>query len=92
MRSGPGTAGVVGYDDGVLQQSLVADRAPQCTFASDREGIGSDGSRAQAERLQMPLPVLGALENAVLMADELVDDDLRQPRSFMKSSAASLIT
>src|ERR1700751_6188333 len=71
-------AGVVGNDDGVLQQSLVAARAPQRAFASDQDGIGSDFQCVQAQRLQMPLPVLGAVEHAVFMVGELVDDDLWQ--------------
>jgi hypothetical protein len=32
-------AGVVGNDDSVLQQPLMADRAPQRAFAGDQDGI-----------------------------------------------------
>src|SRR5271165_1805703 len=66
-------AGVVGNDDRIPQQALMMDRAPQRRLAGDQDGIGQDFHLAQAQRLQMALPVLRGRENARLMLDELVD-------------------
>ena len=70
-------AGVVGNDNGVRQQPLMADRAPQRTFAGDQDGIRGDVQVGQAQRLQMALPRLGAREDTLLMIRKLVDDGLR---------------
>ena len=70
--------GVVGNDDRIRQQPLMADRAPQRGFTGDQNGIGGDFQVGQAQRLQMPLPVLGPRENALLMIRKLGDDGLRQ--------------
>ena len=57
---GAAGAAIVGNDDGVPQQPLMADRAPQCAFAGDSDGIGRNFQGGQTQRLQMPLPRLGA--------------------------------
>jgi hypothetical protein len=82
MDADPELAGVVGNNDRVRQQPLMADRAPQRAFAGNQDGIGGDFQVGQAQRLQMPLPVLGARENMRLMIRELVDHDLRQLAVF----------
>ena len=75
-------AGVIGNDDGVRQQPLMADRAPQRVFAGDQDRIGGDVQVGQVQRLQMPLPVLGPRENTLLVIRELADGDLRELAVF----------
>ena len=76
-------AGVVGNDDRVLQQPLMADRAPQRAFTGDQDRIGGDVQVGDAQRLQMPLPVFGGRENTLLVITNLSITVCGSCRSFI---------
>jgi hypothetical protein len=61
-------AGVVGNDDGVLQQPLMADRTPQRRFAGDQDGIGSDLKTGQAQRARKACPADAAADASAAQA------------------------
>jgi len=49
-------AGVVGEDDGVGQQAMRLDAAPQRPFGGDPDRIGGDGQRDNTEPVEMVQP------------------------------------
>jgi len=71
---------VVGDNDGVLQQALMADRAPQRSFGGDQDGIGGDLQFAQTERVQMALPFLDGEENLSGASLSMTACDRLRPR------------
>ena len=56
MKADVELAGAVRYDDGVVQQALRRDRAPQRPLAGDADGVGVHRERGDAERLEMRRP------------------------------------
>ena len=71
-------AGVVGDDDGLSEQALGLDRAPQRRFAGRPHRIGRHPEIGDAERAQVLHPLLVRAERERSMAGELVDDVVRQ--------------
>ena len=71
-------AGVVGDDDGLAEQALGLDRAPQRRFAGHAHRVGRDPQIGEAERAQVAHPFLARAKDPRRMAGEPVDDRLGQ--------------
>ena len=66
-------AGVVADDDGVGQKAVGLDAAPQGALGGDRDRIGLDRERGDAERFQVGGPSRLIRKAAVLMVRQAVD-------------------
>ncbi len=71
-------AGVVGNDDGLSEQALGLDCAPQRRFAGRPHRIGRHSEIGDAERAQVLHPLLVRGKHQPSMVGEPVDDLLRQ--------------
>ena len=67
-------AGAVGHDDGLAEQALLANGAPQSALAGEANWIGGDPEIGESERVQMAHPVFARRKPPRRMAGELVDE------------------
>jgi hypothetical protein len=66
-------AGIIGYDDGIGEKAVVADRPPHRPFGGDPDRVGFNRELVKAQRRQMRLPCGAAGKCLVRRSRQPVD-------------------